>query len=57
VQKITLDTARAAWVAADTNYSIVESQNKSDIETAKLVLDLSKIDLDKYVKGDYLKEL
>lgn len=57
VQKITLDTARAAWVQADTNYSIVESQNKSDVETAKLALELSRIDLEKYVKGDYVKDL
>src|SRR5439155_15324386 len=56
-KKITLDDKRAAWVTADTNYSIVESQNKSDIETAKLTLDLARIDLDKYVKGDYLKDL
>jgi HlyD family secretion protein len=54
-QKIVLDQARAAWVAADSNYDIVVSQNRSDIATARLTLDLAKIDYEKYDKGEYIQ--
>jgi HlyD family secretion protein len=53
-QKIKLDNARSAWVQADTQYEIVKSQNVSDIATAKLLLELAVIDLEKYVKGEYV---
>lgn len=55
-QKITLDQAYALFVQADTNYDIVESQNKSDLATAGLTLELAKIDLDKYEKGEYIQQ-
>ncbi len=54
-QKITLDQARAAWVSADENYKIVESQNLSDIKTAEVGVKLAKLDLEKYVKGEFLQ--
>jgi hypothetical protein len=48
-QKIVVDSARSAWVAADSNYDIVASQSRSDIATAKLGLELAKIDENIYV--------
>ena len=56
-QKITVDTDKALWVQADEQYRIQESQNESDIEAAKNVLDLAKIDLTKYVEGDFIQSL
>jgi multidrug efflux pump subunit AcrA (membrane-fusion protein) len=52
-QKIALDQARAAWISADENCKIVESQNESDIKTAEITLELAEIDLRKYLEGDY----
>src|SRR5262245_56379868 len=56
-QKIALDQAQSASIQADTNYAIVESQNKSDLETAKLAFDLATLDLQKYLKGEYIQTL
>jgi multidrug efflux pump subunit AcrA (membrane-fusion protein) len=56
-QEITLDQARAAWIQAEENYKIVISQNHSDIQTAKIAVDLAAIDLEKYLKGDYLQSV
>ncbi|NBO93864.1 MAG: hypothetical protein EBV06_16380 [Planctomycetia bacterium] len=55
-QKIAVDQSRAAWVSADTNYEIIESQSRSDIASAKLTLDLAMIDLQKYEKGEYIQQ-
>jgi HlyD family secretion protein len=55
-QKITLDQAYALFVQADTNADIVESQNKSDIATAKLALELATIDLKKYEEGEFIQQ-
>lgn len=56
-QKITLDQAYALYVQADTNYEIVESQNRSDIATAKLTLELAELDLLKYERGEYIQQM
>src|SRR4029079_18805172 len=40
-QNITVDTARAGFIAAEANLKIVLSQNKSDIKTAELALGLA----------------
>jgi HlyD family secretion protein len=56
-QKIVVDQARAAWVSAEKEYEIVESQNRSDIATQKLTLELAKLDLEKYEKGEYVQAL
>jgi multidrug resistance efflux pump len=56
-EKIALDQAKAAWVAAEENYKIQVSQNVSDIKTAETVLQLAKIDLVKYQEGDYPQAL
>jgi multidrug efflux pump subunit AcrA (membrane-fusion protein) len=52
-QKITLDQARAAWISAEENYKIVDSQNLSDIKTAEVTVKLAELDLKKYVEGEY----
>jgi HlyD family secretion protein len=54
-QKITVDTAKAGWVQADEDYRIQESANESDIEKAKNAQELAIIDLEKYVKGDFVQ--
>lgn len=53
VQRIALDTARANRVQAEENYNIVVSQADSDIESARVAVELAKIDLKKYEEGDY----
>jgi multidrug efflux pump subunit AcrA (membrane-fusion protein) len=56
-EKITVDQARAAWVQAEENYKIVDSQNQSDIKTAEIAVELAALDLEKYIKGDYIQTL
>ena len=56
-QKIKVDQAKANWVTANEQYRIQESQNESDIEAAKNALDLAKIDLKKYVEGEFIQAL
>ncbi len=56
-QNIKVDTAKANWVTANEQFRIQESQNESDIEAAKNALDLAKIDLEKYVKGDFVQSV
>ena len=56
-QKIVVDQARAAWVTAEKEYEIVESQNRSDIATQKLALELARLDLEKYEKGEFVQAM
>ena len=53
-KKIDVDNARAAWIQAEKEFEITQSQNKSDIATAKLALEIARINLEKYKKGDYV---
>ncbi|MFO0919701.1 MAG: HlyD family efflux transporter periplasmic adaptor subunit [Planctomycetaceae bacterium] len=52
-QQIRVTQSKAALDQAKEDVKIQELQNLSDIETAKLNRDLGKIDLEKFVKGDY----
>jgi HlyD family secretion protein len=52
-EKIALDNAESASIQADENLKIVQSQNESDIQTFKVAIELAKLDLDKYLEGDY----
>src|SRR5262249_39847799 len=52
-QKIKVDQAKSAWIAAEENSKIVASQNYSDVETARVTIELAEIDLKKYLEGDY----
>src|SRR5262249_361997 len=54
-QRITVDNAKAAWVKAEEDYKITISQNESDIKTAETAVTLAELDLEKYLKGDYLQ--
>src|SRR5205823_6555830 len=56
-EKIVLDQARAAWVAAEEAYKIAMSQNETDIKSAEVDLQLKRIDLQKYTEGDYPQSL
>lgn len=56
-QKIVVDTANSSWVSADKEYEIQQSQNDSDVEAATNARDLAVIDLEKYIKGDYIQAL
>jgi multidrug efflux pump subunit AcrA (membrane-fusion protein) len=51
VRRIALDKAEADKVQAEENYKIALSQNTSDIKTAELTLELTQLDLEKYLKG------
>jgi len=54
-QKIKVDQAQSSFVQADEDYRIQESDNESDIEAKKNSLDLARIDLEKYDKGDFIQ--
>lgn len=54
-QKIKVQNAEAAYINARENFAIVESQGKSDIETARLKYEFAVHDLKKYKEGDYPK--
>ena len=56
-QRIKVDQAKAAWVTANEEYHIQESQNQSDIEAAKNTLDLARIDLEKYADAEFVQAL
>jgi hypothetical protein len=48
-QKILVDQARAAWVAAEANLKIVETENLRLIETERTKLRVAEINLEKYI--------
>jgi multidrug efflux pump subunit AcrA (membrane-fusion protein) len=54
-QAITVEQAAAALEQAEQNLTIVRSQNKSDLATAELALELAEIDKKKYELGEYLQ--
>jgi multidrug efflux pump subunit AcrA (membrane-fusion protein) len=56
-EKILLDQAKAAWVAAEENYKITVSQNESDIKTMEVNLQLARIDLKNFLEGAYPADL
>jgi multidrug efflux pump subunit AcrA (membrane-fusion protein) len=56
-EKILLDQARSAWVAADENYKIQISQNESDIKTAEVKLQLARIDVKNFLEGAFPADL
>lgn len=52
-RKLFLGQARAAWIEAEESYKIVASQSESDIKAAEVTVQLAKLDLAKYLQGDY----
>jgi multidrug efflux pump subunit AcrA (membrane-fusion protein) len=56
-ETITKDNAKLAWDKAEGDLIIQLSQNESDIAAAENTLALAKIDLEKYIQGDYPQAL
>jgi multidrug resistance efflux pump len=56
-EKVALDQAESAKIQAEEQYKITVSQNESDIQTARVNLELAKIDLQKYQEGDFPQSL
>src|SRR5262249_3505835 len=52
-QRATADAAQAAFVQADENYKIIQTQNQGDTEAAKGALDIALLDLEKFEEGDF----
>jgi multidrug efflux pump subunit AcrA (membrane-fusion protein) len=52
-QQVALDIAKADWIAAQENYKIVTLQNQGDILQADQAFEISGMDLQKYVHGDF----
>lgn len=55
-QQIKVEQSKAQLTKANTDLEITRSQNDSDIQTAQIAVDLTGIDLRRYVEGDYLQE-
>src|SRR5262249_49100342 len=49
------DTAKSNYIQAAQTYKIQESQNESDLATARVNLDLALLALEQYKDGDYLQ--
>lgn len=56
-QEIRVQNAHAAFVKAQQNHAIQQSQNRSDIRRAERELRFSKLDLEKFKDGDLPQEL
>jgi len=56
-QEISVQNTEAVYISAKENLAVVENQAKSDIDLAKLTLEFAKLDLEKYISGDYLYSL
>ena len=54
-QSIQLTTAESALTKAKEDVRIQENQNESDIEAAKLAFELARLDLDKYLNGEFVQ--
>jgi len=52
-----VERLKAEVVAAESNYEIQLDENESKIRKAELKLKLAKLELEKYLKGDYQKNL
>lgn len=55
-QQIKVTQAKAALEQAEKEVEIQKTTNESNIETAELNLTLGKIDLEKFLKGDYVQQ-
>lgn len=56
-QDIRVQNAEAAYINAKENMAIVENQAQSDVEVAELTLEFAKLDLKKYMEGEYPNQL
>ncbi len=56
-REIKVGNAEASFIQARETLAVVENQAKSDIDEAQLTVTFAKLDLDKYIKGDYPNQL
>lgn len=56
-QQIRLDAALAAFKIAEAEIAIQQMQNESDVAAAELKLELARLDLQSYNKGDYVQQM
>jgi HlyD family secretion protein len=56
-EQILVMNAEAAFIRARENLAVTKNQAQSDIDKAELTLQFARVDLDKYVNGEYPKEL
>lgn len=56
-EKTTLDTAQSNKVSSEETYKINVEQNKSTILSQQLTVEVAKINLEKYQKGDYIQQI
>jgi len=56
-QEIRVQNAEASYVSAKENFAVVENQAQSDIDKAQLTFDFAKLDLKKYLEGEYPNKL
>jgi HlyD family secretion protein len=52
-QQIRVQNAEAAFIRARENLAVVENQAQSDVDEAELALEFAKLDLKKYLEGEY----
>ncbi|MHC4364315.1 MAG: efflux RND transporter periplasmic adaptor subunit [Planctomycetota bacterium] len=55
-QEIRVQNAEAAFIRARENLAVAKNQAESDIDRAELALEFAKLDLKKYVEGEYLNQ-
>jgi multidrug efflux pump subunit AcrA (membrane-fusion protein) len=56
-QNIKVDGAKAEMIKSEEDYRIQEIENENDILKNENILKLAEIDLEKYIKGDYVQAL
>jgi multidrug efflux pump subunit AcrA (membrane-fusion protein) len=56
-QRIARDQARFDWEQAQADHDILVRQNESDIAAAETAMELARIDLEKYLKGEHPQAL
>lgn len=56
-QEIRVQNAEAAFIRSRENLAVVQNQAESDIDKAELVLEFAKLDLKKYLEGEYQNQL
>ncbi|MFA9479264.1 efflux RND transporter periplasmic adaptor subunit [Phycisphaerales bacterium AB-hyl4] len=56
-QQISVQNAEASLIRARENLAVTESQGQSDVEVAELAYDFAQLDLNKYIEGEYPKQM
>jgi HlyD family secretion protein len=55
-QEIRVQNAEASFIRARENLAVAKNQAESDIDRAELDLEFAKLDLKKYIEGEYLNQ-